>query len=117
MQNKKEPFKKQLLKTAKSTEAEEYTDCICTPQRVFWYDIKLSDGEAPVMLEIWVILSTSPLPSFPGPLWLTVVAPDRVLSMGQIELFDHFTECKQMTDIYTSVSLWFLPWVWVTASL
>ena len=30
--------------------------------------------------------STPSLPSFPGPLWLRVVAPDRVLSMGQIEL-------------------------------
>ena len=27
------------------------------------------------------------------------VAPDRVLSMGQIELFDHLTVCKQMTDV------------------
>ena len=26
------------------------------------------------------------LPSLPGPLWSRVVAPDRVLSMGQIEL-------------------------------
>ena len=26
------------------------------------------------------------LPSLPGPLWLGVVAPDRILSMGQIEL-------------------------------
>ena len=30
--------------------------------------------------------SASSLPSPPGPLWLGVVAPDRVLSMGQIEL-------------------------------
>ena len=32
--------------------------------------------------------STSLLPSLPDPLWPGVVAPDRVLSMGQIELFD-----------------------------
>ena len=29
--------------------------------------------------------STPPLPSLPGPLWSGVVAPDRVLSMGQLE--------------------------------
>ena len=29
-----------------------------------------------------------PLPLLPGPLWLEVVASDRVLSMGQIEPFD-----------------------------
>ena len=32
------------------------------------YDTKQSDDEVPVML--------------PGPLWLRMVAPDRVLSMG-----------------------------------
>ena len=30
--------------------------------------------------------STSPLPSLPGPLWLWVVAPDKAVSMGQIEI-------------------------------
>ena len=30
--------------------------------------------------------STPSLPTLPGPLWPGVVAPDRVLSMGQIEL-------------------------------
>ena len=33
----------------------------------------------------------------PGPLWPGVIAPDWVLSMGQIELFDNQTECQQMT--------------------
>ena len=33
----------------------------------------------------------------PDPLYLGVVAPDRVLCIGQIELFDIETECKQMT--------------------
>ena len=32
------------------------------------------------------MLSTPSLPSFSGPLWLGVVAPDRVLSMVQIEI-------------------------------
>ena len=31
--------------------------------------------------------STHSLPLLPGPLWLTVVAPDMVLIKGQIELF------------------------------
>ena len=50
------------------------------------YDTKQSDGEVPVMLELWGMLSIPSLPSLPGPLWPGVVAPDRVLSMGQIEL-------------------------------
>ena len=50
------------------------------------YDTKQSDGEVPVMLELWGMQSTSSLPSLPGPLWPGVVAPDRVLSMGKIEL-------------------------------
>ena len=47
------------------------------------YDTKQSDGESPVMLELWGMQSTPSLPSLPGPLW-----PGRILSMGQIELFD-----------------------------
>ena len=39
-----------------------------------------SDGEVPVMLELWGMWSTPSLPSLPGPLW------PRVLSMGQIKL-------------------------------
>ena len=38
------------------------------------------------MLEVWGIRSTPSLPFLPGLLWPCVVAPDRVLSMGQIEL-------------------------------
>ena len=38
------------------------------------------------MLELWVMQSTPSLPSLLGPLCPGVVAPDRVLSMGQIEL-------------------------------
>ena len=45
-----------------------------------------SDGEVPVMLELWRMWSTPSLPSPQGPVWPRVVAPDRVLSMGQIEL-------------------------------
>ena len=50
------------------------------------YDTKQSDGEVPVMLELWGMRSTPSLTSLPGPLWPGVVAPDRVLSIGQIEL-------------------------------
>ena len=46
------------------------------------YDIKQSDGEVPVMLELWGIRSTSSLPSVPGPVWPGVAVLDRVLSMG-----------------------------------
>ena len=38
------------------------------------------------MLELWGIQSTPSLPLPPGPLWPGVAAPDRVVSMGQIEL-------------------------------
>ena len=37
------------------------------------------------MLELWGMQSTPSLPSLSGLLWSGVVAPDRVLSMGQIE--------------------------------
>ena len=50
------------------------------------YDIKQSNGEASVMLELWEMQSIPSLPLLPGPLWLGVVAPDRVLSMSQTEL-------------------------------
>ena len=52
------------------------------------YSTKRFDSEAPVMLELWAMRSISSLPSLPGQLWPAVVAPDSVLSMGQIELFD-----------------------------
>ena len=38
------------------------------------------------MLELWGMRGTPLFPSFPGPLWLGVVAPDRALIMGQVEL-------------------------------
>ena len=52
------------------------------------YSTKQSDGKAPVMLELLGMQSTPSLSSLPGPLWPKVVAFDKVLSMGQIELFD-----------------------------
>ena len=43
------------------------------------YDTKQSDGEVPVMLELWGMRSTPSLPLLPGSLWPGVVAPDRAL--------------------------------------
>ena len=74
-----------------SAGAVEYTDCISAlgqdplpandcPR----YDIKQSDGEAPA-LEIWGMWCSPSLSSFSVPLWPGVVAPDRVLPMGQME--------------------------------
>ena len=51
------------------------------PQRVSWYESKQS-----VMLEISGMERTPLLPSLPGLLWPGVVAPDRLISMGPIEL-------------------------------
>ena len=50
------------------------------------YDAKQSDGEVLIMLELWGMWNTPSLSSLSGPLWPGVVAPDRVLSMSQIEL-------------------------------
>ena len=38
------------------------------------------------MLELWWMWSTRSFPSLPGPFWLGVVEPDKVLSISQIEL-------------------------------
>ena len=46
------------------------------------YDIKQSDGEVPVMLEVWGIWGTPSLQLLPGPLWPGMVAPDWALSMA-----------------------------------
>ena len=60
-----------------------------SPNECPGYDIKQSDGEDPVMRELWKMQSIPPsLLLLPGPLGPGLVAPDRVLSMGQIELFD-----------------------------
>ena len=69
---------------------------IPTPNEYPGYNTKQSDDEAPVM-ELWAMWCIPSLPLFSGPLWHEVVAPDRILSMCQIELFDIQTECKQMT--------------------
>ena len=51
------------------------------------FDIKQSDSKA-VVLDLYGMWSTSSLPLLPGPFWPGVVAPERILSMDQMELFD-----------------------------
>ena len=70
---------------AQSAGAVEYTDCTSAEgvrNQCPEYDTKQSDGEVPVMLGPWGIRSTPSLPLLPGPLWPSVVAPDRALSMS-----------------------------------
>ena len=55
-----------------------------TPPNVL-FDTKQYDSKASVMVELHGMQYTSSLPSLPSP---EVVAPDRFLSMDQIELFD-----------------------------
>ena len=58
-----------------------------TPSNVWpGYHTKQPDGEVPGIVELCGMQSTYSLSSLPGPLWVGVVASDRVLSMGQIEL-------------------------------
>ena len=76
---------------AQSAGAVEYTKCISTEglnshNEYPGYDKKQSDGQVPVMQGLWGMQSFASLPSLPDPLRLRVIAPDRVLSMGQIEL-------------------------------
>ena len=77
--------------------AVEYTDCasagvIALPLNEYpWYDTKQYDGEGPA-LELWESLFIAIAPRSTG-----VVALDRVLSMGQIELFD--MNCRQPKDL------------------
>ena len=71
--------------------AGEYTDCVSavgydSPNESPGYDIKQSDGEVPVILELWGMRSTLLLPSLPGLPCLGVGASDIVLSIGKIEL-------------------------------
>ena len=73
----------------------EYTECVSAEGQDLryinecpGYDTKQSDGEISIMLELRGMRSTPSLPSLPGPLWPVVVAPDRVLSLVKIQLFD-----------------------------
>ena len=71
---------------AQSGGATEYTDCKRGKTPLTSVLDKQSDGEALVMLKLWGMWNTLLLLLLPGTLWPGVVAPDRVLSMGQLEL-------------------------------
>ena len=58
------------------------------PNEYLVYNIKQLDGEAPA-LEIGGNAEIRSSPSLTSPLRLGVAAPNRVLSMGQIELLDY----------------------------
>ena len=78
------------INIALSAGAVKYTDCISVERQYptnEWpgYEIKPSDGKAPVVLELWEMQGTPTLPSLSGPL---LPRPEKVLSMRQIELFD-----------------------------
>ena len=51
-----------------------------------------------VRLKLMGMWSTLSLPLLPAPLWPGVVEPDRVLTIGQIELFGHLN-CVQTSDV------------------
>ena len=80
------------LLSAQLTGVVEYTDCISAerydpPNKCSRYDIKQSYGEA-LALKLQGMWSIPSLPLLPGPHKPGVVAPNRLLFMGQIELFD-----------------------------
>ena len=55
---------------------------LCRGVKLDITNTKQSDGEPPVMLELWGMLGTPSSPLLPGPLCSKMVAPDRTLSMG-----------------------------------
>ena len=78
----------------------------CSANECPRYDTKQSDGEA-LVLELYGLSSTPLLPLLPGPFWSRMVVPDRVLSMGQIEMLD--SDSVQTNDLYWIVrnrTLW-----------
>ncbi len=80
MKPKPNPYQ---ISKVKPAGAVEYTACISAKECPV-YDIKQSDGEAPVMLELWRMRSAPLLLLFPGPSWPGVVVPGRVLFLDQI---------------------------------
>ena len=58
------------------------------PNEYSAYDMRQSDGKAPLSLELCEMRSALSLPLLLGLLWPGAEAPDRVLSTGQIKPFD-----------------------------
>ena len=78
---------------AQSAGAVKYIYCISAEEedshnKCPGYDTKQSDVEDPVMLKLWGTWGTPLLPSLSDPQWPGVVAPNRILSVGQIKLID-----------------------------
>ena len=80
--------------TSKSAEADVYANSISA-------EIKLSDGEAPV-LELREMWSTPLLSLLPGSPSLGVVVSVKVPSMGQIEIFNHFLNLQPFNCVQTN---------------
>ena len=72
------------LKMALSASSQQKSK---TPIECPVYNTKQFDGEASVILDLWEMQSTLLLLLLSGPLLFGVLVPDRVLSIGQIELF------------------------------
>ena len=82
-------FKQRMALLARDA---EFTDCFSaegkdSSNECPVYDTKQSDVEASVMQELWGMRSIPLLLSLPDPPRPWVVELDRVLSMGQIELY------------------------------
>ena len=78
-------------------------------------DTKKYDGEVPVILKLWGMRSTPSLPLLLGLLWPGVVAPDRGLSMRQIELncvlmLNWIAWNRTVFDIETVLTLNWIVW-------
>ena len=74
------------------------------------YGIKQPDVEAPEMLELWGMQSTSSMPSLLDPLYPWVVAPDKVLFMGQIE-HDPYSSFDGSNRTWPALIWWRLCWL------
>ena len=76
---------------AQSVVSADYTNCISaersdSPNECPVMTLNNLDGEIPATLELWGMWSTPSLSLLPSPLGFGVVAPNRVLSISQIEL-------------------------------
>ena len=71
-----------------------------SPNECPGYDTKQSDGEVPVMLDLWGMWSTPSLLLLPGPLWPRTVAPDKQ-SDGEVSV---------MLELWGMQSTPSLPW-------
>ena len=100
------------IQVAKSAVAVEYTDCFSAERwephnECAGYDTKQSDGEVPVMLELWGVRSTPLLPPLPGPIWPGVVAPDTgpIYGFNRNKLcFLHYTDFSFKLCIYAKLN-------------